>query len=118
MFRLGVEALLMSTRRWMALGILFGLAAGCATAPPVQEMSDARQAIASASEAGAADYAAAELEQARSALASAEHHLRSGTYWAARRAAIVAKDAAMSALLHTRAARDKAARPSPAVERK
>ncbi len=94
----------------MALVVLFGLIAGCASGPPVQEMSDARQAIAGASEAGAEQYAAEQLQEAKSLLTSAEDYLRSGTYWAARKAAIGAKDTALAALLRSRTARDAAER--------
>ena len=51
------------TRLFSALALALLLAA-CETAPPVQEMSDARQAITVAREAGAADLAAAELAEA------------------------------------------------------
>ncbi len=44
----------------------------CETAPPVQEMSDARQAIAVAREAGAAERAAFHLKAAEDYLESAE----------------------------------------------
>ena len=47
------------------------VASACETAPPVQEMSDARQAIAVAREAGAEDYASEDLLAAGSALAEA-----------------------------------------------
>ncbi len=51
------------------------LLAGCATAP-VQEMSDARQAIQAAEEAGAAEYAPEALQDARRLLTSAERKLQ------------------------------------------
>jgi len=47
----------------------------CETAPPVQEMSDARQAIAVAKEAGAAQKAAFHLKAAEDYLESAEKAL-------------------------------------------
>jgi hypothetical protein len=81
--------------------------AGCATAPPVQEMSDARQAIAAARQAGAEQYAADQLKQAEFMLESAEGYLQTGTsngYWSARRAAVDAKDTALNALLVSRSA--------------
>lgn len=87
--------------------ILLGLLlAGCAAVPPVQEMSDARQAISAAREAGAAQYASDRLNQAESLLESAEEYLtwnNSSGYWSARRAAVNAKERAFDALLLSRA---------------
>lgn len=74
-----------------------GLAA-CETAPPVQEMSDARQAIAVAKEAGAADHAAFHLKSAENYLASAERKLSEHSYGQARRDAKQAKMKALDAL--------------------
>ena len=73
-------------------------AAGCETAPPVQEMSDARQAIAVAKEAGAADLAAAELAEAEKYLESAEQKLNDEDYREARNDALEAKVRALNAL--------------------
>ena len=73
-------------------------AAGCETAPPVQEMSDARQAIAVAKEAGAADLAAAELAEAEKYLESAERKLNDHAYREARNDALEAKVKALNAL--------------------
>src|SRR5690606_7030009 len=50
--------------------------AGCATSPPVQEMSDAREAIAAAEEASAAELAPGPLSDARRFLETAEQLLR------------------------------------------
>jgi hypothetical protein len=72
--------------------------AGCETAPPVQEMSDARQAIAVAREAGAADVAADTLQEAETYLSSAERRLTDKDYLRARRDALDAKSKALSAL--------------------
>lgn len=71
--------------------------AACQTAP-VQEMSDARQAIAVAQEAGAAELAAAELKQALEFLRSAERFLNERQYSFARRDAVQAKAKALDAL--------------------
>jgi len=79
------------------LAVLWGLAA-CETAPPVQEMSDARQAIAVAKEAGAADHAAFHLRAAEKYLASAEQKLGERAYNQARRDAKQAKMKALDAL--------------------
>ena len=70
----------------------------CQTAPPVQEMSDARQAISAAQEAGAADHAAADLEAAVELLHSAEQSINSQNYAQARRDALAAKAKAHNAL--------------------
>lgn len=65
--------------------------------PPVQEMSDARQAIQAAEEAGAAKYAPVPLDQARDALASAEEKLHKRAYNGARNDARLAKQKATHA---------------------
>ena len=75
-----------------------GSLAACETAPPVQEMSDARQAIAVAKEAGAADLAAFHLRAAEQYLASAEENLGQHSYLQARRDAKQAKMKALDAL--------------------
>lgn len=80
-----------------ALVATFVLAAGCETAPPVQEMSDARQAIAVAREAGAEKHAAKELSQAEAHLQNAEEKLTAEQYAEARRAALRAKSMALTA---------------------
>ena len=72
--------------------------AACETAPPVQEMSDARQAIAVAKKAGAADLAAAELAAAEQHLQSAEQKLEDNAYREARNDALEAKVKALNAL--------------------
>ena len=93
---------------WFCLIFLAASLLGCATAPPVQEMSDARQAIAVAREAGAEQLAIEELSQAESLLKKAEEFLVIGTsnaYWQARNAAIDAKEMAFEALLTSRNAR-------------
>ena len=83
-------------------------AAACATAPPVQEMSDARQAITAARDAGAARHDAAALERAESQLAQAEVRLQQHAWWDARRLALGAKENAVTALRRSRAAEDAA----------
>lgn len=81
----------------LMLGALL-LAAGCQTAPPVQEMSDARQAIMAAKEAGAEEKAPAELGQAVGHLHAAEEALTQKQYTSARRDAVIAKNRAIDAL--------------------
>lgn len=81
-------------------------AAGCETAPPVQEMSDARQAIAVAKEAGAADKAAIHLKAAESYLQKAQQELNDRQYSQARYDAKQAKMKALDALKASEAMKD------------
>ncbi len=86
------------------LAVLLLAIAGCVTGPPVQEMSDARQAIAVAKEAGAAKLAAAELDEAEAYLDSAQKKLSEHSYSPARRDALLAKDKALDALARAESA--------------
>ena len=79
----------------MFVGIL-GLA-GC-TSAPVQEMSDARQAIAAARVAGATENSSPDYYAAQAAIARAEKHLEAQEYTRARYAAMEAKRHAGAAL--------------------
>ena len=84
----------------LVLAVLFAtmiMATACETAPPVQEMSDARQAISVARQAGAESHAAAELLAAEQFLDSAEKKLNEQHYAGARRDAIQAKLKAQNA---------------------
>ena len=72
--------------------------AGCETAPPVQEMSDARQAIAVAREAGAEELATIHLKAAEFYLRSAEEKLNNQQFSQARSDAKQAKMKALDAL--------------------
>ena len=64
---------------------------------PVQEMSDARMAIRSAEEAGAALYSPVQLSEARQLLNQAQNNLEQGSYNAAKRFALGARDQAIRA---------------------
>ncbi len=66
--------------------------------PPVQEMSNARQAIAAAEEAGALNTAPEVMEQAQRFLNQAEQRLQNKQFRDARRSAIAAKLEAIRAL--------------------
>jgi hypothetical protein len=77
------------------------LLAGCVTAPPVQEMSDARQAIMAAEEADAERVAADTLADARRFLAEAERQIQEESYGPARLNAVRAKNRAVLALRST-----------------
>lgn len=81
------------------------LLAACATAP-VQEMSDARQAIRSAEEAGAARRSSGTFSTALRLLWEAQANLEAGAYANARRLALDARDQAVKA-------REQAARDTP-----
>jgi hypothetical protein len=70
----------------------------CTSAPPVQEMSDARQAIASAAGAEAGIYAPDLLADAERLLETAETYLQGEAYGRARSSAVRAKDRAIRAL--------------------
>lgn len=70
-------------------------------------MSDARQAIAAATEAGAEELAGDRLGEAQDLLDVAEKYLEAGgstNYWQAKQAAVSAKEAAFEALLTSRTA--------------
>ena len=84
--------------------------AACATAP-VQEMSDARQAIRSAEAAGAAQRSLHSLSAAQRLLREAQAHLEAGAYGDARRSALDARDEAIKA--REQAAQDIEVRPVP-----
>jgi len=76
--------------------LLLAAIAGCAGAP-VQEMSNARQAVRAAERAGAASYAPDTLNEARRLLKNAEYNLRHGDYRTARDDAEQARDKAVEA---------------------
>jgi len=82
------------------LAVVFGLFAllGCSSGPPVQEMSDARQAIAAATAAGAPASTSPDLYAAKAAIERAETHLEAREYVRARLAALEAKRHAAAAL--------------------
>ena len=63
--------------------------AACAASAPVQEISDARQAIAAAEEADAEQFAPQTLSEAREFLLQAEALIREGSYNAARGDAVL-----------------------------
>jgi len=77
----------------LALLLALLLAPGCAVSPPVQEMSDARQAIRAAESAGADS----RLADARRLLELAQSSLEAGAYGEARHRALDAREAALRA---------------------
>jgi outer membrane murein-binding lipoprotein Lpp len=81
------------------LAVFIGVAclAGCAGAP-VQEMSDARQAIAAAQAAGATKSTSPDFSAAQADITRAESHLQAQEFTRARVAAMEAKRHAAAAL--------------------
>jgi len=90
--------------RYVAVAVL-ALLAACVSAP-VQEMSDARQAIHAAEEAGAAALAPEALRDAKRLLTSAERKLQREAYASARQDAREARRRAAEALEAARVAGD------------
>jgi outer membrane murein-binding lipoprotein Lpp len=83
--------------RFIAVFVGIACLAGCSSAP-VQEMSDARQAIAAARVAGATETTSPDLYAAQAAITRAEQHLEAQEYTRARLAAMAAKRHAGAAL--------------------
>lgn len=79
------------------LAILLLLLPACATTAPVQEMSNARQSIQAAVEAGAELLAPEQLARARDLLDQASRMLEARDYLQAREFALQAKQAAIEA---------------------
>lgn len=77
--------------------ILSMFTTSCAFNPPVQEMSDARQAIRSAQQAGADKYSPEKLGKAVKLLEQAQHWLNNKAYGNARQFALDARDEAIVA---------------------
>ena len=74
------------------------LVSACATEPPVQMMSDARQAITAAEEADAPRLAPVPIAEARRYIALAETQIRNGNFSYAWQNAQLAKNRAVEAL--------------------
>jgi hypothetical protein len=89
-------------RNIVVLSLLACLAA--CKGPPVQEMSDARQAIQAARAAGAPARAPDDFSAAQAAIERAESHLQLHEYARARTAAVEAKHDASAALAHSQGA--------------
>lgn len=78
--------------------LLMTLVGGCVAGPPVQEMSDARQVIRAARDAGVSSGSSDSLDEAERLLGQAEAQLQRGEYRGARRDALAARDKAAEAL--------------------
>lgn len=89
--------------RGAGLVLLMLLLGACATAP-VQEMSDARQAVMAAEQASAEEHAPESLNQARNLLARAQQNLKVRNFEDARDEALRAKEQAMQALRESQVA--------------
>ena len=94
----GTARFLRGLLRPSLLAIALLAAAACVTAPPVQEMSDARQAISAAEQADASRFAPGPLGDARRFLAEAERQIQEQAYGPARLYAVRAKNRASQAL--------------------
>ena len=84
--------------RMPAIFLVAGLALAACAGAPVQEMSNARQAIRAARDAGAEQTAPQKLNEAEALLNRAEDSLERRAYREARRNAIAARDKAAEAL--------------------
>lgn len=96
----------------LLLAALFAgpLLAGCA-GMPLQEMSDARQAVRAAESAGAQKYAPELLVEAKSLVETARQNMHKGEYRQAREEAVLARDKATEARRVAEAASTGAAAP-------
>jgi tRNA A37 N6-isopentenylltransferase MiaA len=81
----------------VALALVLAVLTACASAP-VQEMSDARQAVMAAQAAGAAERAPVELAEAQQLIEEAQRQLQRRDYGKAQRMAINARKRAVKAL--------------------
>jgi len=71
---------------------------GCATAPPMQEMSDARQSVEAAESVDAEKHAPVALDSAQHLLSKAQDDLEAGDFEEAQKEAIAAREAARQAV--------------------
>ena len=83
-------------KRRVLIGLLLGTLIACASAP-VQEMSDARQALRSAEAVGAAELSPAQYTAAMISLQKASEWLQLGFYTNARIHALAAREQAIEA---------------------
>ena len=103
----------MQNWREAVLGVcLASTVAGCASAP-VQEMSDARAALAEAQRSGAAEHAPLGLSAAESLLNRAQIEIEVQNYSMAREYARQAKDAAVQARIKAQADRGESGEARP-----
>jgi predicted S18 family serine protease len=86
----------MNTAKHLFTGLLILLMAACAAAP-VQEMSDARQALQAAREVGAERLAGTQYQEALQLMTNAERELDGGDFYRARDLALTARQKAVDA---------------------
>jgi hypothetical protein len=98
--------------RFLAVFVGVACLVACAGAP-VQEMSDARQAIAAAGAAGATSATSPDFSAAELAIARAQSHLEAQEFTRARLAALEAKRHAAAALASANAQHPEAAATPP-----
>ncbi|MCA9016549.1 MAG: LysM peptidoglycan-binding domain-containing protein [Planctomycetaceae bacterium] len=79
------------------------LMSGCATAPPTQEMSDARQSVEAAETIGAGQHAPEAFDNAQRLLSKAQDDMQAGKFAAAQKDAIAAREAARQAVIISQA---------------
>jgi hypothetical protein len=91
--------------RWLA-ALVLALGIGCGSAP-VQEMSEARQAIEAARAAGAEQHAVEQYQKARSLLETAQDMLNARHFRKAKRSAALARDEAIRARETAQSATDR-----------
>ncbi len=82
--------------RWSLIALVLALGSACGSAP-VQEMSEARQAIDAARVAGAEQHAAEQYHKAQNLLKNAEQQLNDYHFSKARQSAAEARDEAVRA---------------------
>ncbi|MFZ5593165.1 MAG: LysM peptidoglycan-binding domain-containing protein [Pseudomonadota bacterium] len=92
-------SVVLSFRRFTWCLVVGGMvvAGGCASVPPTQEMSDARQALDAAREADAGRYSPRAMEGANQLLSQAEQKLEAGAFKQAQQSALAAKQEATRA---------------------
>lgn len=95
---------------------LVALTAGCATAPPAQEMSDARQSLETAQTIGAQEHAPEVLGNAQQLLSRAQNDMQSGNYEQAQKEASAAVQAARQAVTISQAKQQAVAESPPPPE--
>ena len=91
-----LKALIAFGKKYLAIMLLL-ISAGCASTPPAQEMSDARQAVQAARDADAERYAPISFDEAERLLEQATRLLEMKNYRKARQSALAAKEMALKA---------------------
>ena len=90
----------------LPLIVVIGMLSACSSAP-VQEMSDARQAIAAAHQVEAVEHAPGLMQRAMYELTAAEQALESGAWKSARTSAMAAREDAIAACMQVKQRRSR-----------